>query len=85
MTSAALLEKAQRAHQGGDSRSALALLERLLKDEPQHPQANLHYALLLAGEGRLESAGAILEQLAERHPDVPAVVINLGEVQRRAV
>jgi protein O-GlcNAc transferase len=83
MTSAALLEKAQRAHQGGDARSALALLERLLKEQPDHPQANLHYALLLAGEGRLESAATTLEQLAERHPNVPAVVINLGEVQRR--
>ena len=47
------------------------------------PQQILKRALALAGDGRLQDASALLAPLAARYPNVPAAVINHGEILRR--
>lgn len=77
------LDDALRAQKAGDRQRAAILYQRLLRSQPGHPQATLHYALLQTGEGHHHAALSLLEPLSERYPDVPAVSINLGEVLRR--
>src|SRR5690606_23136598 len=78
-----LLQAALRAQQQGQPQQAATLYQRLLREQPGHPEGTLHYALLLAQSGQPAAALALLDPLAERFPDVPAVHINRAEILRR--
>ncbi len=78
-----LLQAALRAQQQGQPQQAATLYQRLLREQPGHPEGTLHYALLHAQSGQPAAALALLDPLAERFPDVPAVHINRAEILRR--
>lgn len=84
MSGDALLKQAQDAQKAGDTRTAIELVRRFLSaHQPGHPQASLLYGLLLTSDGQHQVALEVLQPLAGRFPDVPAVAVNLGEVLRR--
>ena len=64
--------------------AALATLEAVPDADPLAAMAGLRRAGLLAAMDRRDEAAALLERLAQTHPDRPEPLAQLGELQRRA-
>lgn len=63
--------------------SAIDTLEDVPDTDPLHAVAELRRAVLLDGDGDTDDAVALLNTLAEQHPDRPEPLAQLGDVLRR--
>ncbi|HYE18328.1 MAG TPA: tetratricopeptide repeat protein, partial [Tepidisphaeraceae bacterium] len=74
-----LLQIALEHHRAGRFRQAHELYSRLLRDNPDHPEATLWSGVLAVQAGRPDAAIPILEKATRLTPDDPAAWHNLGQ------
>ncbi|HSI33432.1 MAG TPA: tetratricopeptide repeat protein [Tepidisphaeraceae bacterium] len=74
-----LLQIALEHHRAGRFRQAHELYVRLLRTNPDHPEATLWSGVLAVQAGRADAAIPILEKATRLTPDDPAAWHNLGQ------
>lgn len=74
--------EALKHHRQGRLSDAARLYREILVDDPAHPQALQHLALLAQSSGRLQEACELLERAVACDPDDAAVHNNLANVLR---
>lgn len=75
-----LIESARVAAESGRGNDAWRILHEVMQESPQDKHGQLLATFILEKEGRPWVALPMCRELAERHPDEPAVWINLGRV-----
>ena len=77
----ATADEAMAEARAGRVEAALAAIDAVLAQDPQHAEADLMRGVILAEAGRVEEAARIFESLIERHPDLPEAYNNLAVIQ----
>lgn len=78
------LKEANRLHHAGDTRAAIARIDAWLATHPRDAQMRFLKAVILADAQRLAEATALLEALAQDHPELPEPHNNLAVLHAAA-